>query len=205
VSRGAIYALQGRGFNNIHVVTMRQTHLVADRNPDVYYEQYTVSPDGRVHHKTEAGEVRPILEVLVNSDVICNGVLQDTDSPTMFVRTDEVECLRPRSAIVDISCDEGMGFPFARPTSFEAPTFIVGNQVTYYSVDHTPSYLWNAASREISRALIPYLPLIAAGPTAWKDNATIDNAVEIEDGIVRNPRILRFQRRSPDFPHHYIP
>ena len=35
VSRGAIYALQGRGFNNIVVYTQRPSHLVVDKNPDV--------------------------------------------------------------------------------------------------------------------------------------------------------------------------
>ena len=40
VSRGAIYALQGRGFNNIHVFTRRPPHLVADQNPDVYHGHY---------------------------------------------------------------------------------------------------------------------------------------------------------------------
>jgi alanine dehydrogenase len=121
----------------------------------------------------------------------------------MFVRAPEVGRLKPRSLIIDISCDEGMGFPFARPTSFESPTFQVGDTITYYSVDHTPSYLWNAASREISKALLPYLGTVAAGEAAWEGDATVRRAVEIRDGVIRNPAILSFQGRIASYPHEF--
>jgi N5-(carboxyethyl)ornithine synthase len=201
VSRGAIYALQGRGFNNIHVYTRRPTHLVADQNPDVYYYQYKVEPDGAVFAKDADGRWRPFIDELASADVICNGVLQDTDDPTMFVRDNDLPRLKPRCVIVDISCDERMGFFFARPTSFESPTFLVGEQITYYSVDHTPTYLWNAASREISRALIPYLPELVKGPAAWQRNETLRRAIEIENGVVLNKKILAFQKREESYPH----
>jgi alanine dehydrogenase len=94
-----------------------------------------------------------------------------------------------------------MGFTFARPTSFADPVFEVGEKITYYSVDHVPSYLWNAASREISKAVLPYLGTVAAGERAWDSNVTIGKAIEIRDGVIRNPNILRFQLRSPEYPH----
>jgi len=201
VSKGAIYALQGKGFNNIHVFTKRPTHLVGDQNPDVYYGHYFVAGDGVVMARNADGQVRPLIEELGESDLICNGILQDTDQPTMFVSDADIKRLKPGSAIVDISCDKGMGFSFARPTSFEDPMFKIGDNVHYYSVDHTPSYLWNAASREISRALTPYLGLIASGPDAWRGNSTILRSMEIELGHIRNPKILSFQKRSPTYPH----
>ena len=54
--------------------------------------------------------------------------------------------------------------------------------MTYYAVDHTPSYLWNAASWEISRALLPYLSTVMDGPDAWKDNETVRRSLEIQEG-----------------------
>ncbi len=117
VSRGAIYALQGRGFNNIHVFTRRPPHLVADQNPDVYHGQYIVAPDGSVSVRTSEGESRPVLDELSESDIVCNGVLQDPIKPVVFVREHDVCRLKPRSLIIDISCDLGMGFSFARPTT----------------------------------------------------------------------------------------
>ena len=57
-----------------------------------------------------------------------------------------------------------MGFSWARPTSFDDPTFVVGDNVTYYAVDHSPSYLWNSATWEISEALLPHIETVLAGP-----------------------------------------
>ena len=201
VSRGAIYALQGRGFNNIHVFTRRSPHLVADQNPDVYYGQYMVAPDGGVSVRTSEGRIRPVLDELSESDIVCNGVLQDPTDPVTFVRDGDVAGLKPRSLIIDISCDPGMGFSFARPTTFGSPVFSVGPQVTYYSVDHTPSYLWDAASREISKVLQQYLEVVAKGRSSWNRDVTVRRAIEILDGVVQNPVILQFQKRGRDYPH----
>ena len=65
---------------------------------------------------------------------------------------------RRGSLIVDVSCDEGMGFEWARPTTFDDPMFTVADRVDYYAVDHSPSYLWNSATWENSEALLPFLP-----------------------------------------------
>jgi alanine dehydrogenase len=204
VSRGAIYALQGRGFNNIHVLTRRPPHLVADQNPDVYHGQYHPTADSGIVVKDSEGNEGRLIDFLATADIVCNGVLQDINQPLMFVRDIDVDRLKPRSLIIDISCDLGMGFSFARPTSFAAPAFQVGKNVTYYSVDHTPSYLWNAASREISKALLPYLEIVACGERAWSGDLTISKAVEIQDGLVKNTNILAFQRRQPDYPYFPI-
>lgn len=202
VSRGAIYALHGRGFNNIHVFTRRQPHQVGDQNPDVYYGHYYFpAPDGTLIARDSEGRERPLIDELSDADIICNGILQDPQKPVMFVRAGDLAKLRPRSIIVDISCDEGMGFSFARPTTFADPVFTVGDGIAYYSVDHTPSYLWNAASREISKALLPHLGRVAEGPSAWEADPALRRAVVIRDGVVLDPDILAFQRRQAEYPH----
>jgi hypothetical protein len=55
--------------------------------------------------------------------------------------------------------------------------------------------------RKISEALLPYLQPVLGGPDAWAGNATVRRTIEIRDGIIQNPRILSFQRRSPQYPH----
>ena len=118
----------------------------------------------------------------------------------MFVTTDEVSRLKRNCLIVDVSCDEGMGFSFARPTTFDDPMFKVGT-IDYYGVDHTPSYLWESATRSISAALIVHVPTVLAGRQAWQDNETIRRAVVIDGGVIQNPAILSFQQRQPQYPH----
>jgi alanine dehydrogenase len=73
--------------------------------------------------------------------------------------------------------------------------------VRYYAVDHTPTYLWNSASWEISKALLPYLRTLMSGPSAWEQNETVRRAIEIREGVILNPHILSFQKRDVDYPH----
>ena len=110
----------------------------------------------------------PLAAFLAEHDIVVNCVLQDTDAPLMFVTTGDLAAFAPGSLIVDVSCDEGMGFSWARPTIFAEPMFTVGNNVHYYAVDHSPSHLWNSATWEISEALLPHLRPVLAGPDAWE-------------------------------------
>ena len=111
----------------------------------------------------------------------------------MFVTEDDLAAFAPGSLIVDVSCDEGMGFSWARPTSFAEPMFEVANDVHYYAVDHSPSYLWNSATWEISEALLPHLETGAGGPATWDCDA------DHRPGH-RDPRRRRSRTRHPVVP-----
>lgn len=203
-ARGAIHALHGLGFGDITVYTQRAVQAVTTQIPGLTYRDYTDrGGDGKdlVTHDPITDEHSDFSEELCQYDVIVNCILQDTDKPLMFVREEHTDKLKPMSVIVDVSCDEAMGFTFAKPTSFEEPAFTVGNGVLYYAVDHTPSYLWESASFDISMALLPYLETVMKGPEAWKTEPTIQKSIEIQDGKILNPKILSFQNRSEEYPH----
>ena len=202
VSRGAYYALSGRGFDNTTIYVEWPVHLVRDRPPNSCFRRMRRGGPRQPAAVVDApGDTRrPLVEVLAESDVIVNAILQDTDNPFTYMQPGDETRLKPGSLIIDVSCDRGMGFPFAQPTSFETPTFPAG-AATYYAVDHTPSYLWNAASSEISDALLPYLETVMAGPEDWAKNPTIARAIEIRDGVIENQKILSFQRRRTSYPH----
>ena len=204
VSRGAICALQGRGFNDINVYSRRPTHLIADQQPGVCYHQIFSDSQGKLNVRLADSSTKLFEDELSESDIIYNGILQDTDSPLIFIDDNNLEKLKPKSIIIDVSCDEGMGFSFAKPTTFYNPTFEVGEKITYYSVDHTPTYLWNSASREISKSIVPYLEIILSGPSAWHNDPTISRAIEIENGRVLNPKLLSFQKRNSEYPHSFL-
>ncbi|MCW8931255.1 MAG: NAD(P) transhydrogenase subunit alpha, partial [Gammaproteobacteria bacterium] len=149
------------------------------------------------------GTARPLTELISEADIIVNGTFQDTENPTDFVIEAESACLKPDSLIIDVSCDEGMGFFFARPTTFKNPMFKY-KTVDYYAVDHTPSYLWESATRSISAALIVYLPTVLAGRDSWYKNETIRKAINIDGGVIQNSSILSFQKRELEYPHMYF-
>jgi alanine dehydrogenase len=200
VSRGAVHALMGMGVTDISVYSQRPTWSVHDRVPGCRYGQMIAADDGSIQVCEGDGRTRAMADVLGECDLIVNGILQDTDRPLMFLREGESDRLRQGALIIDVSCDLGMGFPFARPTSFEEPTFRVG-PATYYAVDHTPSYLWRSASYELSAVVVAFLADIMGGADAWERNESIQRALEIRDGEIRNPRILSFQNRAAAWPH----
>ena len=205
VARGAITALNACGIHDVTVLTMRDVTAVASPVPSVVLDHLdrTEADPSRTTVLTDTGQV-PTAAFLARRDIVVNCVLQDTDAPLMFVSGEELSDFASGALIVDVSCDLGMGFTFARPTTFEEPMFTVGDGVAYYGVDHSPSYLWNSATWCISEALIPYLRTVMEGPSAWDRDQTMAPAIEIRDGVVQNPKILSFQGRSAEYPHPHL-
>ncbi len=202
VSRGAIYALKARGFRDITICIQRPDDEVREEVLDCNYLR--VRPgnenEARMMIVEHDGAERPLTELISEADIIVNGTYQDTENPTDFVTKEEGAYLKPNSLIVDVSCDEGMGFFFAKPTTFKNPMFKY-ETIDYYAVDHTPSYLWESATRSISAALIVYLPVVLGGRDQWQENETIRKAINIDDGVIQNDSILSFQNRDPEYPH----
>lgn len=203
--RGAVTALNALGVLDVTVLTHR--NLLAVASPFhavrmVHFEHDADDPS-RAVGITTSGPV-PVSEILADQDVVVNCVLQDTENPLIFVDEADLKAFRRGSLVVDVSCDEGMGFSWARPTTFAEPTFEVGDHVTYYAVDHSPSLLWDSSTWEISEALLPHIETVMAGPEAWEADETIRRAIEIRDGVVQNPKILSFQGRALQYPHGQV-
>ncbi len=204
-ARGAVCALNALNVYDVDVLTHRAVAAVGAPIHSarmVHFDDDTTDHVGRA--VTDDGSV-PLREFLTGHDIIVNCVLQNPNSPMMFLTRDDLPDVKPGTLIVDVSCDAGMGFSWARPTTFLDPAFVVGNNVLYYAVDHSPSYLWNSATWEISQALIPFLGTVLAGTDAWEADATIRRAIEIRDGVLQNPAIAAFQHRSPEYPHSVLP
>ena len=202
VSRGAIYALKAHGFRDITICIQRPDYEVREEILDCHYVTIRSGHEGeaRMLVVEHDGTERPLSELIGQSEIIINGTFQDPNEPLLFVTEEEKSCLKPDCLIIDVSCDDGMGFYFAKPTTFKDPMFKVG-KVDYYAVDHTPSYLWESASRSISAALIVHLPTVVEGRESWQQNETIRRAVNIDNGVIVNPIILAFQKRQPHYPH----
>jgi alanine dehydrogenase len=201
-ARGAVRGLAALGVSDVSVLTQRAVSAVAAPFASVRMRHFARDPGNPSRTLALEGPgAGPLVEVLAEHDVIVNCILQDTDAPLMFVMNEDLGRFRPGTLFVDVSCDEGMAFEWARPTSFADPMAMVGRGLHYYAVDHSPSFLWNSATWENSEALLEYLPIVMAGPAAWDADETIRRAIEIREGVVENPRILSFQGREPTYPH----
>lgn len=201
-ARGAVTALNAHGIHDVQVLTNRGVAAVGSPIHSVRIVQFDHDQNAPFLSEviTDRGRL-PLAPFLAASDIVVNCTLQDPNSPLTYLRTEDLDAFQPGSLIVDVSCDEGMGFSWARTTTFTEPMFTVGDHINYYAVDHSPSYLWNSSSWEISEALLPFVETIISGPEAWDASETISRAIEIRDGIIRNPDVLQFQGRAADYPH----
>ena len=201
-ARGAVTALNAHGVHDVQVLTNRGVAAVGSPIHSVRIVQFDHDSKAPFLSEviTDKGR-KPLAPFLAAADIVVNCTLQDPNAPLTYLRTEDLAEFQPDSLIVDVSCDEGMGFSWARTTTFDQPMFRVGGHVNYYAVDHSPSYLWNSASWEISEALLPFLDTVVAGPEGWDANETVSRAIEIREGVIRNPDVLEFQGRSAEYPH----
>ena len=201
-ARGAVTALKALGVHEVQVLTSRSVAAVAAPIHSAEMVQFDFAPESPYTGfvMLEDGDT-PLSEFLAEADIVVNCTLQDPNDPMTYLTEADLDAFRPGSLIVDVSCDEGMGFSWARSTTFDDPMFTVGDHINYYAVDHSPSYLWNSATWEISEALLPFVETVLAGREAWTESDTITRAIEISDGVILNPAILEFQGRKDGYPH----
>lgn len=204
-ARGAVTALNAHGVHDIEVLTQRGAAAVGSPIHNSHLTQLNTD-DGPTHLSTVDTQDGPVLlpDFLATYDIVVNCTLQDVAAPLTYLRTEDLDRFASGSLIIDVSCDEGMGFEWATPTTFDEPMFTVGQGVNYYAVDHSPSYLWNSATWDISEALLPFLRTVLEGPEAWAENSTLTRAIEIRDGVIQNPSILSFQGRDAGYPHPLV-
>ncbi len=201
--RGAVTALTAHGVHDVHILTNRDVTAVASPIHTASITRFEHGPSGLPSDSIAMieGERVPLGPYLADHDIVVNCVLQNPDEPLIFVTEAGLSAFAPGSLLIDVSCDEGMGFEWAHPTTFSEPLLTVGDHVHYYAVDHSPSLLWDSASWEISEALLPHLRTVLSGPAAWEEDTVVRRAIEIREGVIQNPGILSYQHRSPCFPH----
>lgn len=202
-ARGAVTALNAHGVDDVRVLTNRDVAAVGSPIHSTQIVQMgrdKETPEQTWADTPEDGVV-PVARFLAENDIVVNCVLQDPNAPLIFVTEDDLAMFSPGSLLVDVSCDAGMGFSWAHPSSFTDPVCNVADGIYYYAVDHSPSYLWNSATWEISEALMPHIETVLDGPAAWEVDNTISRAIEIRDGTALNPDILKFQHRKDAYPH----
>ena len=123
-------------------------------------------------------------------DVIVNAVLWDITRNDHLIYKDDLLKMKNGAMIIDISCDENGAIESSRPTTINNPTYIE-NGILHYVVDHTPSLFYKTASIGISKEVKNYIDLLCEGA----ENTILKQAKCIENGNIKDQRIIDFQKR----------
>jgi len=101
-----------------------------------------------------------LAEAVISADVVVGAILVAGTRPPHVVTRSMVESMKPGSAIIDVSIDQGGCVETSRPTTLSEPTFVYKG-VTHFCVPNLTADLGRSSSVAISQATLPYLLKIA--------------------------------------------
>ena len=132
-----------------------------------------------------------IAEAVAAADVVIGAILvAGTRSPHVVTRS-MVETMKPGSAIIDVSIDQGGCIETSRPTTLSDPTFVYKG-VTHFCVPNFTADLGRSSSVAIAQATLPYLLEMA--------RVGVETAVKTCSELARGVYTLRGQPAPWDRP-----
>ncbi len=160
---------------------------VSDRNLDRLREvEHLLS--GRF--ATLASNPGNLRAAVAESDAVIGAVLIPGARAPRVVTEAMVASMRPGSVVVDVAIDQGGCIETSRPTTHEAPTYLV-HGVVHYCVTNMPGAVPHTATVALSNATLPYIAAIANQGlrAAAAANPTLRGGVNILDGRVVHPAV----------------
>jgi len=126
-----------------------------------------------------------IAEEILDADLVIGSVLIPGAHAPKLVTRPMLKRMRPGSAIVDISVDQGGCFETTRPTTHEAPTFIEEG-IVHYCVANIPGAYPRTSTLALTNATFPYVLQIAdkGYPEAFEENEALRKGLNVIDGKV---------------------
>lgn len=124
-------------------------------------------------------------------DVIVNCVMWDTNRTDRLIYASDLKKMKPRTLIIDVSCDPYLEIETSHPTTISDPVYEVDG-VIHYSVDNTPAMFPVSVTKVLSEGLSRYIDYIIEGQFDLFPESLAD-AVIIQNGIIKDVRIRQFR------------
>lgn len=131
-----------------------------------------------------------IEEEVRNADLLVGAVLVPGARAPRLVTRSMVRRMRPGSAIVDISIDQGGCVETSRPTTLDRPTYVAEN-VVHYCVTNMPSIVPRTSTFALTNVTFAYALEIADKgiARALRENLPLRRGVNVFDGHVVHPAV----------------
>lgn len=137
---------------------------------------------GRV--RTRYSSVATIEDEVLAADVVIGAVLIPGASAPRVVDRAMLKRMKPRSVLVDVAIDQGGCFETSRPTTHDAPTYVV-DDIIHYCVANMPGAVPATSSHALNHATLPFgLALAAKGERALIDDLHLRRGLNIHRGKV---------------------
>lgn len=126
-----------------------------------------------------------ISEEITDADLVIGAILIPGAQAPKLVTRQMLGRMRPGSAVVDVSVDQGGCFETARPTTHEDPTYIEEG-VVHYCVDNIPGAYPRTSTFALANATFPYILQIAdqGYKKALTENEALRKGLNLMDGEI---------------------
>ena len=124
-------------------------------------------------------------EEIAGADLVIGGVLIPGAQAPKLVTRQMLKRMRPGSAIVDVSVDQGGCFETTRPTTHENPTYIEEG-IVHYCVSNIPGAFPRTSTFALTNATFPYVLQISdkGYEKAMEENEALRKGLNLIDGKI---------------------
>ncbi|MBU0457744.1 MAG: hypothetical protein ABH824_03035 [Nanoarchaeota archaeon] len=99
-------------------------------------------------------------------DIFVNAVVWNPGQQRVL-ETEDLELMKDKALIIDISCDAAGGVQTCRPTTWENPTYSVktenAKEIIHFCIDNLPSTMAHDSSKALSRYIVDFVLKVANG------------------------------------------
>jgi alanine dehydrogenase len=127
-------------------------------------------------------------EMVREADLVIGAVLQAGAPAPKLLHEDLVAAMQRGSAFVDVAIDQGGCSTTSRPTTHDAPTYVV-DEVVHYCVTNMPGAVPHTSTFALTNATFPYVKALV--------DKGVDGAIEEDGTLARGLNIRRGQITHP--------
>ncbi|CAN5821483.1 alanine dehydrogenase [soil metagenome] len=132
--------------------------------------------------QTVASNAGTIRELVARADLVIGAVLIPGARAPHLVDRALIRAMRPGSVVVDVAVDQGGCIETIRPTTHDAPTYVVDG-VVHYGVANMPGAVPNTSTRALTNQTLPFaLRLAAEGRRALEREGPLQRGLNTHRG-----------------------
>ena len=139
-----------------------------------------------------------VLAQVLAADLVIGAVLVPGATAPKLVTGAMVRDMKQGAVLVDISIDQGGCFETSRPTTHDAPTYLVDG-VVHYCVTNMPGAVARTSTLALNNVTLPYVKALAAVDwrQACQQDGGLANGLNVHQGAVQHPKVAEALGLSP--------
>jgi len=157
---------------------------------------------GRV--RTRYATLEAIEEEVIGADVVIGAVLVPGASAPKLVSRAQLARMKRRAVLVDVAIDQGGCFETSRPTTHQAPTYLV-DEIVHYCVANMPGAVPVTSSHALNNATLPFgLALAGKGIRALVEDPHLRAGLNVHRGQITNRAVADSQNLPAETPEKIL-